>query len=56
MVGKKSAVVEFLKEKLNQNPIIIWYSLNHRLDLAVHDTIVEMNTINDFKAFMENIY
>lgn len=55
MVGKKSGVAELLKQKMDQKFLIVWHCLKHRLELAVHDTIVEINAIKHFKDFMESI-
>lgn len=56
MVGKVSGVGKLLKDRLQQPNIIIWHCLNHRLELAVHDCIADMNAINHFKSFVDTLY
>jgi hypothetical protein len=56
MVGRTSGVGKALQNKLQQPDIIIWHCLNHRLELAVHDCIADMNVINHFKSFIGTIY
>lgn len=47
LVGKKKGVAKQLKRKY---PLIFsWYCLNHRLELAVNDTMKDLNAINHFK-------
>ena len=36
--------------------IIIWYCLNHRLQLVLDDSVKEIKQVNHFKIFMDKIY
>ncbi|KAF0754597.1 E3 SUMO-protein ligase KIAA1586-like [Aphis craccivora] len=33
-----------------------WHSLNHRLELAVHDSIKDIGALNHFKSFIDSLY
>jgi hypothetical protein len=55
MVGRTNGIGNLLQNKL-QLDIIIWHCLDHRLQLAVHDCIVDMNTIDHFKSYTDTIY
>lgn len=50
MDEEKSRVAKLLKEKLDENYMIIWYCLNHRLKMAAHGASVEINEINIFNG------
>jgi len=54
MLGKHSGVAARLCASYLY--LIIWYCLNHWLELAVADVIDDVNAVNYFKAFMECIY
>jgi len=49
MLGRISGVGTQLK-------IIVWHCCNHRLELAVCDTLKEINAINNFQFFIEKLY
>uniref|UniRef100_A0A1B6L033 Uncharacterized protein n=1 Tax=Graphocephala atropunctata TaxID=36148 RepID=A0A1B6L033_9HEMI len=53
LLGKKSGLGIKLKEKFPN--LFIWHCLNHRLELAVHDSVEEVAGINHFKIFMDKI-
>ncbi|XP_022182073.1 E3 SUMO-protein ligase KIAA1586-like [Myzus persicae] len=54
LVGKKKGVAKQLKRKY---PLIFsWHCLNHRLELAVNDTMKDLNAINHFKSFIDSLY
>jgi hypothetical protein len=54
MIGSNSGVAVQLQAKYHD--CIIWHCLNHRLELAVNDVIVEMKCINHFESFIGKIY
>jgi len=54
MVGSKSGVAQLILAKYPN--IILWHCLNHRIELAVSDTLKEMNSINHFEIFIEKLY
>ena len=54
LMGKRSGVAVRLQEKFPT--LLIWHCLNHRLELAVHDAIGEINAVNHFKIFMDSLY
>lgn len=53
MLGKKSGLAKQLMEKFPN--LLIWHCLNHRLELGVHDSIVEVSGLNHFKIFMDTV-
>lgn len=54
MLGRKSGVGVKL-EKIYPN-IILWHYCNHRLELAVSDTLKEVHGTNHFQSFIEKLY
>lgn len=54
MLGCKSGVAKQLCD-LYPN-IITWHCLNHRLELAVGDTMSDVSGVNHFQAFMDKLY
>ena len=54
MLGVKSGVATILKGYYPN--IIIWHCLNHRLELAVGDSVREVHGINNFQVFMDKLY
>jgi len=54
MLGRRSGVATLLHSDFPS--LIIWHCLNHRLELAVHDTLQEVNATNHFKIFMDSLY
>lgn len=54
MTGTKSGVGLLLLKKYPN--IILWHCANHRLELAVNDSVNEVAGINHFKCFMDTIY
>lgn len=54
MLGKSSGVATLLKNKFPH--LIIWHCSNHRLELAVNDTIKEVDGINNFTIFIDKLY
>lgn len=54
MTGSKSGVSAVLLDMFPN--IILWHCLNHRLELAVGDSLNEVGGINHFKAFLDTIY
>ena len=53
MLGCKSAVGTLLKDF---SSIILWLCLNHRLELAVNDSINAVSGVNYIQAFFTNVY
>ncbi|XP_031349437.1 E3 SUMO-protein ligase KIAA1586-like [Photinus pyralis] len=54
MIGKKSGVATQL---ISQYPdLVVWHCSNHRLELAVHDVLEEVDGINHFKIFFDKLY
>uniref|UniRef100_A0A3Q2D4V7 HAT C-terminal dimerisation domain-containing protein n=1 Tax=Cyprinodon variegatus TaxID=28743 RepID=A0A3Q2D4V7_CYPVA len=54
MIGRKSGVATRLTAKYPN--LFTWHCMNHRLELAVADTVDEVASVNHFKTFMEKIY
>ena len=54
MLGKKSGVATLLLEKFPN--VVIWHCSNHRLELAVHDSVVEVAGVNNFQCFFDKLY
>ena len=54
MIGKKSGVSKLFKDNFPR--IVLWHCLNHRIELAVVDTIKETKQINNFQIFVEKLY
>ncbi|XP_060882119.1 E3 SUMO-protein ligase KIAA1586-like [Metopolophium dirhodum] len=54
LLGKKNGVAKRLKDIY---PLIFtWHCLNHRLELAVNDSVNDITSINHFKAFLDSLY
>lgn len=54
LLGKRNGVAIRLKEKY---PLIFsWHCLNHRLELAVGDTLNDITATNHFKLFLDSLY
>ncbi|KAK9679701.1 hypothetical protein QE152_g39795 [Popillia japonica] len=67
MLGKKSGVVEKLLQEfpnivpwqklLQEFPNIVpWHCMNHRIELAVSDSISDVGAVNHFQIFMDKLY
>lgn len=54
MLGRTSGVGVKL-QKIYPN-IILWHCCNHRLELAVSDTLKEVHGTNHFQSFIEKLY
>jgi hypothetical protein len=54
MFGSRGRVKKLLKEKFLS--ITVWYCVDHRLELAVHDAVKTVSGINKFKSFIEKLY
>lgn len=54
MIGRVSGVSTQLKHLYPD--LIVWHCCNHRLELAVGDTIKDNGEINHFQAFMDKLY
>jgi len=54
MLGRISGV-DIKLQRLYPN-IIVWHCCNHRLELAVSDTLKEVQGINHFQLFIEKLY
>jgi hypothetical protein len=54
MLGRRSGVATLLQVQFPS--LIIWHCLNHRLELAVHDTLKEVSATNHFKIFIDSLY
>ena len=54
MLGCKSGVGTLLKK--DYPPIILWHCLNHRLELAVYDSINAVSGVNSMQAFFSEVY
>ncbi|CAI6367147.1 unnamed protein product [Macrosiphum euphorbiae] len=54
LLGKKNGVAKRLKDKY---PLIFsWHCMNHRLELAVNDSVKDVTATNHFKAFLDSLY
>ena len=54
MLGYKSGVATRMRECFPN--IVVWHCLNHRLQLALNDSIKEIKHVNHFKIFLDKIY
>ena len=54
MLGRNSGVGARLKKDFPN--IVIWHCLNHRLQLALDDSVNDIKQINHFEIFMDKIY
>lgn len=54
MLGRKSGVAARLTEKFPN--IFIWHCLNHRLQLALDDSVSAIKQTNYFKCFLDKIH
>ena len=54
MLGSKSGVATRIKKCFPN--IVIWHCLNHRLQLALDDSIKDVKHVNHFKIFLDKIY
>ena len=54
MLGTKSGVEKLLKDKFPE--IILWHCLNHRLELAVENTLKIISGTNDFQSSFQHLY
>ncbi|XP_064421760.1 E3 SUMO-protein ligase KIAA1586-like [Latimeria chalumnae] len=54
MLGTKSGVAKRLMEQYPDG--IIWHCLNHRLELAVGDSVTEVSGVNHFHSLMDKLY
>ena len=54
MLGSKSGVATRMRECFPN--IVVWHCLNHRLQLALNDSIKEIKHVNHFKIFLDKIY
>lgn len=54
LLGKKNGVAKKLKDKY---PLIFsWHCMNHRLELAVNDSLKDVSATNHFKCFIDSLY
>lgn len=54
MLGRKTGVGTLLKNDFPN--IITWHCCNHRLELAVNDTLKEVSGLNHFQILIEKLY
>lgn len=54
MLGRKAGVAKILMEKFPR--LIVWHCATHRLELSVHDSLLEISGTNHFKSFMDKLY
>ena len=54
MFGRNSGVAVRLTVKYPR--LFVWHCLNHRLELAVADSVKTQNAVNHFQIFMDTIY
>ena len=54
MLGSNSGVGTRLQE--NFPKIVIWYCLNHRLQLVLDDSVNDIKQVNHCKTFMDKMY
>ncbi|XP_060781081.1 E3 SUMO-protein ligase KIAA1586-like [Neoarius graeffei] len=54
MLGRKSGVATHLRQMYPD--LMVWHCLNHRLELAVGDTVKHVNNVNHFTSFLDKIY
>ncbi|KAL1475368.1 hypothetical protein MTO96_037332 [Rhipicephalus appendiculatus] len=54
MLGKQSGVAKLLEDSFPH--LITWYCFAHRLELAVGDSVRDVEGINHFKIFMDKLY
>lgn len=54
LLGRRNGVAKRLKEKY---PLIFsWHCMNHRLELAVNDSLKDIIATNHFKSFIDSLY
>jgi len=54
LLGKKNGVSKRLKDKYLL--IFSWHCMNHRLELAVNDSVKDVTATNNFKAFLDRLH
>jgi len=54
LLGKKNGVAKKLKDKYPR--IFSWHCMNHRLELAVNDSLKDVRATNHFKCFIDSLY
>ncbi|XP_063797579.1 E3 SUMO-protein ligase KIAA1586-like [Pseudophryne corroboree] len=54
MLGSKSGVATILRKEFPN--LISWHCLNHRLELAVSDTVKDLTEIFHFQSFVDSLY
>jgi hypothetical protein len=54
MLGRKAGVAQKLLRQFTH--LFIWHCLNHRLELAVADSVESMDAVNHVKCFLDTIY
>ena len=54
MLGRKAGIATKMSEKYPN--ILTWHCLNHRLELAVGDTVHDITAMNHFQSFMDSLY
>jgi hypothetical protein len=54
MLGNKSGVATLLLKDFPE--LVVWHCSNHRLELAVGDTVKEVNGINNFQSFVDKLF
>jgi hypothetical protein len=54
ILGRNAGVSALLKKDFPN--LISWHCCNHRLELAVNDSLKEVNGLNHFQCFIEKVY
>ena len=54
MLGRKAGVAKLLMDQFPR--LIVWHCAAHRLELSVHDSLLEVSGTNHFKSFIDKLY
>lgn len=54
MIGSKSGVLTVINQKYPNT--LVWHCMCHRIELAVGDSVDEINAVNHVKLFLDKVY